>query len=71
MQYVIGIEQAENNYSAYVPDFPGCIATGQTTEDVTREIQAAIQFHLEGLRAEGLPIPPAISEVRMVEAAGL
>ncbi|MFP4436344.1 MAG: type II toxin-antitoxin system HicB family antitoxin [Chloroflexaceae bacterium] len=71
MQYAIVIEQAQNNYSAYVPDLPGCIATGQTIEDVTREIQAAIQFHLEGLRAEGLPIPPATSEVRMVEVAGL
>ena len=57
MRYTIVIEKAERNYAAYVPGLPGCVATGATIEQTEREIQAAIQFHLEGLRADGLPIP--------------
>ena len=57
MRYAIVIEKAEGNYSAYVPDLPGCVATGQTIEDTSREITEAIEFHLEGLRDDGLPIP--------------
>lgn len=69
MRYAIVIEKAENNYSAYVPDLPGCVATGQTVEEIEREIQEAIVFHLEGLHDEGLPIPEATSLCDYVEVA--
>jgi predicted RNase H-like HicB family nuclease len=68
MRYAVVIEKAEGNYSAYVPDLPGCIATGETVAAVTREIRAAIRFHIDGLRADGLPVPEASSVVRQVEA---
>lgn len=69
MRYAIVIETAGNNYSAYVPDLPGCIATGATIEEAEQEIREAIQFHVEGLRADNLPIPPASSHVDYVEVA--
>ena len=69
MRYAIVIEQGENNFSAYVPDLPGCVATGATVEEVEREIQEAIEFHLEGMRADGLPIPKPSSRVEYVEVA--
>lgn len=53
MRYAIVIEKAENNYSAYVPDLLGCVATGATVEEVERKMQEAIAFHLEGLREDG------------------
>jgi len=56
-RYAVVIEKAEGNYSAYVPDLPGCVATGETREEVEREIHAAVEFHLEGLLEDGLPIP--------------
>jgi predicted RNase H-like HicB family nuclease len=68
MRYAVVIEKAEGNYSAYVPDLPGCIATGETVAAVPREIRAAIRFHIDGLRADGLPVPEASSVVRQVEA---
>lgn len=58
MKYAIVIEKAENNYSAYVPDLPGCIATGATIDEVEAEIREAIEFHLDGMREDGEPIPP-------------
>jgi len=58
MTYVVIIEDAGTNYSAYVPDLPGCISTGQTIEETTRNIQEAIAFHIDGMREAGLPIPP-------------
>jgi predicted RNase H-like HicB family nuclease len=61
MRYAIVIEAAGENFSAYVPDLPGCVATGSTIEDTERQIREAIKFHLEGLRADNLPIPPASS----------
>jgi predicted RNase H-like HicB family nuclease len=61
MRYAIVIEKAASNYSAYVPDLPGCIATAPTIEAVENEICEAIQFHIEGLREDGLPIPPETS----------
>jgi predicted RNase H-like HicB family nuclease len=64
MQYAVVVEQAGEDYSAYVPDLPGCVATGRTTEEVTRD---AIAFHLEGLRADGLPIPPATTAAQYVD----
>jgi predicted RNase H-like HicB family nuclease len=57
MQYAIVIERVNSNYSAYVPDLPGCIATGASLEEVQQAMQEALTFHLEGLREEGLPIP--------------
>jgi predicted RNase H-like HicB family nuclease len=56
-KYLIIVEQTETGYSAYSPDVPGCASTGQTKEEVEHNIQEAIQFHLEGLREEGYPIP--------------
>jgi predicted RNase H-like HicB family nuclease len=69
MRYAIVIEAAGDNFSAYVPDLPGCIATGSTIEETEREIREAIEFHLEGLRADDLPIPQASSRVDYVEVA--
>lgn len=69
MRYAIVIESAGDNYSAYVPDLPGCVATGSTVEEAEREIREAIAFHLEGLRADDLPIPPASSRVDYVDVA--
>ena len=69
MRYAIVIENAGPNYSAYVPDLPGCIATGATVEETERSIRDAIKFHLEGLRQDGSPIPPASSRVDYVEVA--
>lgn len=68
MRYAIVIEKAEGNYSAYVPDLPGCIATGATVQEAEQELRAAIRFHIEGLKADGLPIPPATAIAEYVEA---
>ena len=67
MRYAIVIEAAEGNFSAYVPDLPGCVATGATVAETESQIREAIEFHLEGLRADNLPIPPASSRVDYVE----
>jgi predicted RNase H-like HicB family nuclease len=69
MRYAIVIEKAENNYSAYVPDLPGCVATGVTVEEVESQIREAIEFHLEGLREDGTPIPPPASRVEYIDIA--
>ena len=69
MRYAVVIEDAGNNFSAYVPDLPGCIATGQSFEEVEKEIRSAIQFHLEGMKQDGLPIPKPSSAVEYVEVA--
>ena len=69
MRYAIIIEDADTNYSAYVPDLPGCVATGKTVEDVQNSIREAIEFHLAGLRSDDLPIPRASSRVDYVEVA--
>lgn len=69
MRYAIVIEKGEGNYSAYVPDLPGCAAVGDTVEEVEREIQEAIEFHIEGLRADGLPVPEPTSRAAYVEVA--
>lgn len=60
MRYAIVIEKAGSNYSAYVPDLPGCVATGASLEEVDHEIRAAIVFHLEGLRCLEEPEPEAL-----------
>ena len=69
MRYAIVIEDAGSNYSAYAPDVPGCVATGRTVEEAERAIHEAIEFHLDGLRADKLPIPAASSRVDYVEVA--
>jgi predicted RNase H-like HicB family nuclease len=61
MRYAIVIEKTEGNYSAYVPDLPGCIATAATIEAVETEIRHAIRFHIDGLKDDGLPIPSPTS----------
>ena len=67
MRYAIVIEKAENNYAAYVPDLPGCVATGKTVEETEQLIREAIEFHLRGMREDGLPIPEPASQVDYVE----
>jgi predicted RNase H-like HicB family nuclease len=69
MRYAIVIEKAEKNYSAYVPDLPGCIATGETVEETEQQIRVAIELHIRGLREDGLPVPEPISRVDYVEVA--
>ncbi len=68
MRYAVIIEKAAGNYSAYVPDLPGCVATGATVEAVEQEIRDAIRFHIEGLKADGLEVPQPISMAEYVEA---
>ena len=67
MKYAVIIEKAANNYSAYVPDLPGCVATGKTREETARSIREAIAFHLEGLREDGIPIPEPQTSAESVE----
>ena len=69
MRYAVVIEKAEGNFSAYVPDLPGCVATGATVEEIENEIRDAITFHLEGLREDGLPVPAPTSTVEYIELA--
>lgn len=69
MRYAIVVEKTENNYSAYVPDLPGCVATGRTVEEAENEIREAIAFHIEGLREDGLAIPQPASIVEYLEVA--
>ncbi len=71
MRFVIVIEKADGNHSAYMPDLPGCVATGDTVEDVEREIRDAIRFHIEGLREDGLPVPPPTSIAEYSTAKGM
>ncbi len=67
MRYAIVIEKAESNYSAYVPDLPGCVATGASIEEVEAQMREAIALHLEGLREDGTAVPPPSSRVEYVE----
>ena len=69
MRYAIVIEKAGNNYSAYVPDLPGCVAAGQTIEEVEAQVREAIEFRVEELREDGLPVPVPASRVEYVEIA--
>jgi len=68
MRYAVVIEKANGNYSAYVPDLPGCIATGETVAEAAREIREAIRFHIEGLQADGVAVPEPTSIAEYVEA---
>lgn len=69
MRYAVVIENAGTNLSAYVPDLPGCVATGATVMEAEQAIREAIELHLEGMREDGTPIPPASSRVDYVEVA--
>jgi predicted RNase H-like HicB family nuclease len=69
MRYAMIIETGEQNYSAYLPDLPGCIATGETIEEVRQRMREAIELHLAGLREDGLPIPQPTTLADYVEAA--
>jgi predicted RNase H-like HicB family nuclease len=66
-RYAIVVEKAESNLAAYVPDLPGCVATGESKEEVERLIREAITLHLEGMAEDGLPIPEPTSQVEYVE----
>lgn len=69
MLYTIIIENAGANYSAYVPDLPGCVATGETVEETKRNMRDAIEFHLEGMKEDGLAVPQPTTQAAVVEVA--
>jgi predicted RNase H-like HicB family nuclease len=66
-RYLIVIENAGSNFSAYSPDLPGCVSTGSTQQETKRNMEEAIEFHLAGLREDGLPIPSPSSVAEYVE----
>ena len=68
MRYAVVIEKASDNYSAYVPDLPGCVATGSTIPEVEAEIRDAIRFHIDGLKADGLAVPTPTSIAEYIDA---
>jgi len=68
MRYAVVIEKADGNFSAYVPDLPGCVATAATIAEVETEIRAAIRFHIDGLKADGVAVPAPTSIAAYVEA---
>jgi predicted RNase H-like HicB family nuclease len=63
MRYAVVIEQAGSNYSAYVPDLPGCVAVGKTLNEIEIGIREAIEFHIQGMKEDGIPLPSPSSEV--------
>ncbi len=67
MRYAIVIERAGSNYGAYVPDLPGCIATGDSVAETEAAIRTAIEMHIEGMQEDGLPIPPGAARAEYVE----
>ena len=69
MHYLIILEKTETGYSAYSPDLPGCVSTGVTREETEINMKEAIEFHLDGLKAEGLPVPPPSTSSAYVEVA--
>jgi predicted RNase H-like HicB family nuclease len=68
-RYAVVIERVDNNLSAYVPDLPGCVATGRTEQEVRANIAQAIQLHIESLRGHGEPVPPPSTTTSDVEVA--
>jgi predicted RNase H-like HicB family nuclease len=68
MRYAIVIEKAGDNFSAYVPDLPGCIATADTVPNLEREIREAIRFHIDGLKEDGTPVPAPSAIAEYVDA---
>ena len=69
MRYAVVIEKAQQNYSAYVPDLPGCIATGATVAEAQQAIREAIELHLSGMRDDGISFPPPSSQVDYIDVA--
>ena len=67
MKYLVVVEKSESGYGAYVPDLPGCVAAADTRNEVVRLIREAIQFHVEGLKESGDPIPEPSSQSELVE----
>ncbi len=68
-RYAIVVEFSGRNYAAYVPDLPGCVATGETVEDTERLLREAIELHVAGLREDGLPVPEPVSLVDYLEVS--
>ena len=66
-RYAVVIEKTQANYSAYVPDLPGCVATGETVAEAEKEIREAIRFHIQGLQADGIAVPAATSIAEYIE----
>jgi len=66
-RFAVVIEQGPNNYSAYVPDLPGCVSTGRTLAEIEKNIREAIEYHIEGMIEDGDPIPEPTSRVLEVE----
>ena len=69
MKYAVVIEMAEGNCSAYVPDLPGCVATGFTVQELESKIREAIAFHIQGMREDGTVVPEPTSKVEYVDLA--
>lgn len=69
MKYAVVIEQGDTSFGAYVPDLPGCVATAESREEVVKLIHEAIEFHIEGLKEDGQPIPKASSSVEFIDVA--
>jgi len=67
MKYAVVIEKTENNYGAYVPDLPGCVAVGDTREEVLAMIKEAMEFHIEGMQLNGEPVPLPSADCEYVE----
>jgi predicted RNase H-like HicB family nuclease len=68
MRYAVVIEAAGSNYSGFVPDLPGCVATAASVAEVERDLRIAIRFHVEGLIEDGLPVPPPVTVAEYLEA---
>lgn len=68
MEYLVVIEKAESNYAAYLPDLPGCVATGETPEEVVKAIKKAVAMHLRGMREDGLTIPSPSAKAEYLQA---
>jgi len=69
MQYLAVIEKTHDNFSAYVPDIPGCVATGKTMDEVKSNLRKAMEMHIKGLREDGEPIPPAESKAEYLKVS--
>ena len=69
MRYAVVIEKGPTSYGAYVPDLPGCVAAGDTREEVVKLIQEAIEFHIEGLKEDGEPVPPPSPSIEFIDVA--
>lgn len=66
MEYLVVVERGETSFGAYVPDLPGCVAVGETREEILRLIRQAIEFHIKGLKQGGLAVPDPSSTVELV-----